>query len=973
METTEKLNNSLHIYDLINRVNREIIREKNKDSLFSKICNLAVQSGIFKIAFIGLFDFKNKITLDHQSGIPTEVINLFSIVDKPQKTVLQTGTYYLCNNIKTASEFSPLQNIISIVNIKSCIVLPVRQSGAIIGTLNLYATEIGFYEKEEIDLLVYLSGDISFALDQFIIERKHKENEEFSFETEKYFRHTLDNMLEGVQIQDFNFRYLYLNDTAVKHSNFSREELLGYTMPEKYPGIEHTNLFKTMQNCMSNRISARLTNEFTYPDSSKGYFDISIQPIPEGLYVLSVDISEQIKANEKLRKANRLYSFLSAINKSIVHIDNEDVLFDNACQVALNIGGFNMGWISLIDENNILSIRKFCGDESEARKILNFSGLDINNPLYKNTPALKVIKTGRQSFNNNLQNDPELANWKEEFIRQGIYAAISMPIKKYGEVVGIFGLFSGIENFFDEDETALLEEAAGDISFAIENLENKRKHIKAEELIIQNEIKFRALIEKSADMKTLSEADGTIIYSSPSVEKVLGYQKESLMFTSLFDIIHPDDVKEFTKNRKKIAEVNGASFSFQQRRRHKNGNWIWCEGTITNLLHEPGIQAMVANFRDISAKILAEQQREFDKNNFIALINNTKDLMWSIDRDYKLITSNKPFNDLVKLVSGNWIYNGINMLETGLPEKRVERYKNLYQRAFKGEVFMETEFTTSSGTATWAEISFYPIRNGKEIIGAACHSRDITGRKKVEEQLLNKNKELEKTNSELDRFVYSVSHDLRSPLTSVMGLASLIESEGKEENILGYNKMIQTSVNRLDQFIKNILSYSRNNRIEIDIRKINVKNNINEIIEALCNIKEASGITFELNIDEQQAFFSDEQRFNTIIENIISNAIKYHKHGQSENKFIKVSCKVDVENLHLSIEDNGVGIAPEYHEKIFQMFFRLQGKMAGSGIGLYIVKEIIEKLKGTIKVISKESVGTTFIITLKNMISENNK
>jgi len=914
-------------------------------------------------------------------------------------------------------------------------------------------------------------------------------------------------MLEGVQIQDLNFRYIYLNDAAVKHSNFSREELVGYTMLEKYPGIEHTNLFKTLQKCMLNRISAQLINEFTFPDSSKGFFELSIQPIPEGLYILSVDISEQIKATEKLRKANRLYSFLSAINKSIVHIDNEDILFENACQVALNIGGFKMGWISLIDENNILSIRKFCGDKNEAGRILNFSGLDINNPLYKNTPALKVIKTGRQSFNNNLQNDPELTNWKEEFIRQGIYAAISMPIKKYGEVVGIFGLFSGIENFFDEEETALLEEAAGDISFAIENLENTRKHIKAEELIIQNEKKFRALIEKSADMKTLSEADGTIIYCSPSVEKVLGYQKESLIFTSLFDIIHPDDVKEFTQNRKKIAEVNGASFSFQQRRRHKNGNWIWCEGTITNLLHEPGVQAMVANFRDISAKILAEQQMEFDKNNFIALINNTKDLMWSVNPEYKLITSNKPFNDLVKQISGNWIYNGLDMLKIGLPEKREQRYKVLYQRAFNGEAFMETESTSSTGTEIWSEISFYPIRNGTEIIGVACHSRDITSRKKVEEQLqnseafnrgvlnslsahicvidssgkivaineawkrfsndngetsiegtgkgsnyfnvcensaiggdlmasislkgmkdvlhghtevfhleypchsllgrqwfvmramkfesdttmivvshqditerklveeelINKNKELEKTNSELDRFVYSVSHDLRSPLTSVMGLASLIESEGKEENILGYNKMIQTSVNRLDQFIKNILSYSRNNRIEIDIRKINVKNNINEIIEALCNIKEAAEITFELNIDEQQAFYSDEQRFNTIIENIISNAIKYHKHGQSENKFIKVSCKVDVENLHLSIEDNGVGIAPEYHEKIFQMFFRLQGKMAGSGIGLYIVKEIIEKLKGTIKVISKESVGTTFIITLKNMISENDK
>jgi len=203
METTDKIKNALNIYAFISQVNREMIRGKDKDSLFSKLCQLAVESGKFKIAWIGLFDFKNKITLKYHSGLPStsEEINLFTIANKPQETVLQTGIHYLCNNINIAPEFSSFQNINSKINLQSCIVLPIRQSGAITGTLNLYATEIGFYEKEEIELLVDLSNDISFALDEFILEEKHKEKKSFHLKLKNTFATPLIICLKGFKFK----------------------------------------------------------------------------------------------------------------------------------------------------------------------------------------------------------------------------------------------------------------------------------------------------------------------------------------------------------------------------------------------------------------------------------------------------------------------------------------------------------------------------------------------------------------------------------------------------------------------------------------------------------------------------------------------------------------------------------------------------------------------------------------------------
>ncbi|MEZ7500546.1 PAS domain S-box protein [Flavobacterium sp. Arc3] len=233
-------------------------------------------------------------------------------------------------------------------------------------------------------------------------------------------------------------------------------------------------------------------------------------------------------------------------------------------------------------------------------------------------------------------------------------------------------------------------------------------------------------------------------------------------------------------------------------------------------------------------------------------------------------------------------------------------------------------------------------------------------------ELIITNRDLIKTNIELDRFVYSVSHDLRSPLTSILGLISFIEEESEEADTLEHANMIRNSINRLDEFIKKILSYSRNNRTGLEIEQIPLQKTVIDIAHSLQSMKEGKGINFIIDIEEQQPFHSDKLRFNTILVNLISNAIKYHKDEKS-NRYIKIVGQSDHEILQITIEDNGIGIAPAYHSKIFEMFFRLSGTKDGSGIGLYIVKDTLGVLQGTIKIHSEEGVGTAFTITLKNL------
>lgn len=156
-----------------------------------------------------------------------------------------------------------------------------------------------------------------------------------ALDTEKKYHATIDNMMEGFQIIDFNWRYLYVNDTVVKQSKFSREELLGYTMMEKFPGLENSRLFKVMQQCMDNRISNHFENKFIYQDESIGWFELSIQPIYEGILILSMDVSkrkqlelERIKYMQDLKEV--LHKISHEVRSPVVQIMGISELLDNS-------------------------------------------------------------------------------------------------------------------------------------------------------------------------------------------------------------------------------------------------------------------------------------------------------------------------------------------------------------------------------------------------------------------------------------------------------------------------------------------------------------------------------------------------------------------------------------------------------------------------------------------------------------------
>jgi len=226
-------------------------------------------------------------------------------------------------------------------------------------------------------------------------------------------------------------------------------------------------------------------------------------------------------------------------------------------------------------------------------------------------------------------------------------------------------------------------------------------------------------------------------------------------------------------------------------------------------------------------------------------------------------------------------------------------------------------------------------------------------------QLVQSNNQLKKLNDELDRFVYSTSHDLRAPLLSVLGLLKLAEGNVNENEMNRYHRMMESRLSSLDKFIKDITDYSRNNRLQIVNENVNLFSLTNEIWESLQYSADAQDIKFINDLPNNLIVANDGTRLRVVLSNLIANAIRYHDH-RKENKYIKVYHNITDSSFTLHVEDNGQGIAPELHNKIFDMFYRGNESSQGSGLGLYIVKETLAKLSGTIKLCSTPRQGSTF-------------
>ena len=371
--------------------------------------------------------------------------------------------------------------------------------------------------------------------------------------------------------------------------------------------------------------------------------------------------------------------------------------------------------------------------------------------------------------------------------------------------------------------------------------------------------------------------------------------------------------------------------------------------------------------------------------NMQGVIESTADRILAVDRKYRYLVFNRSHAEAVKRMVNKDLKVGDNLLEVmkSTPDITKGLRRNLI-RAMKGEQF------SSEGAMpdkTMWESSFNPICDSdKNISGVAVFARDVTERKRIEAQLKTLNEELmqqnfqlaaqeeelkatleelSERNFELDQLMYKTSHDLRSPLASIMGLVNLANLDKDEASRDNYLSKIEGRVKKLDEFIRSMLDYARVNRVEMAPENIDLKAVAQNCIRELEYLDNFKAVRTTLQVKGDASFRSDPLRVNIIFSNIISNAYKYF--NPEAGSFLTIKMEITATQARIDFQDNGIGIKPEHLTKIFNMFYRATDRSQGSGLGMYIVKQAIEKLGGTIDMKSEYGKGTRIKITLPNM------
>lgn len=488
---------------------------------------------------------------------------------------------------------------------------------------------------------------------------------------------------------------------------------------------------------------------------------------------------------------------------------------------------------------------------------------------------------------------------------------------------------------------------------------------KAEEVIRKSEFRLRTLFNSASD--AIFTMDNRIfIDCNEATLRIFQCSKEQIVGQTPYrfsPLKQPDGrLSEEAAMEKINAVLAGHPQFFEWRHIRYDGTPFDAEVSLNrlDLEDEVYIQAIV---RDVSERKQAEEE-----NRRLAMVaNTTTNIVILADGEGRIEWVNPAFTRItgytLEEVMGK---SGSLLFGSGSDRKALEF---MSERFHAGMGFKDVEILnyTKSGTPYWVSIELQPIHDkaGNAVQFISIQS-DITERKATQQALLDRHEELIKINAELDRFVYSASHDLRAPIASLLGLIEVARLEKNIDTIEQLLDMQKKSLYRLDRFIKDIVDHSRNTRLKVESEPVIFEAMINSIFEQLQFMENVKRIRKVVSVRQSGEFHTAPTRLDIVFNNLISNAIKYAD-LEKPDPYIEVDVTADEQSATIRIRDNGEGIPQEAQSRIFDMFFRASGKSAGSGLGLYIVKEAIQKIGGTIYVDSEYGKGTVFTVQIPNL------
>jgi PAS domain S-box-containing protein len=475
-----------------------------------------------------------------------------------------------------------------------------------------------------------------------------------------------------------------------------------------------------------------------------------------------------------------------------------------------------------------------------------------------------------------------------------------------------------------------------------------------EDAVARSERRFRALIEQSADAIVLNDAQGTITEASPALTRFLGYRRDEIVGRFAGDLIHPDDLERiaalFADCLQHDCPVGPAEYRIQ----HKDGSWRWVEGTATNLLGDPAVQAVVINVHDVTERKQAVERLADSEERFRLLVQHSSDIITILAPDGTVLYQSPSLERVLGYPPAE--REGQNIFATPLvhPDDAAAQHAMLRQALDQPNALVHAEYRLrhKDGRWRWIDAIARNLLHDPRIGGIIVNSRDITERKDYEQRK--------------DDFISIAAHELRAPLTSVQGFAQVLAQRaaraGRPDLVEIVSKITQ-QVSRMNTLVQELLDVSRlqTGNLVFDLQPVALNAVVHDIVEEI----QPLAPRHRLVIAEMEPVIvrADALKTAQVLRNLLLNAIKYSP--DADRVIVRITQEDRVGRVR--IQDFGVGIPVEEQERVFERFGRVQatrGRFPGLGLGLYITKGLVEGQGGTIGVESRPGAGSTFSFTL---------
>ena len=757
-------------------------------------------------------------------------------------------------------------------------------------------------------------------------------------ETEERYRNTLDNMVEGCAILNYDWTYLYVNEVNARQFRLRKEEMIGRNLFKLFPWMRETSFYPNIKRCLDERMALKFEEKYAFPDGSAAWYEVSVSPVQEGIFVIMMDITERKIAEESLKVSEQ--RFRSLFENMVEGFAYCRMLYVNGKPDDFIYLGVNQSFESLTGLKDVIG-----------KKVS-----EVIPGIRDSDPGLFEIY-GRVA----LTGKPERFEIYLAALKMWFFISVYSPLKEH--FVAVFDVIS----------------------------ERKR----TEEALRESEAKYKELVENAHSIIIKLDTEGRITYFNEYAQQFFGFKEEEIIGKSAIDTIVPKVESTGRDMDEMLAGIyedpNKHAININENIK-KNGDLVWIVWYNNALYDKEGNKTgHIAIGTDITEQRKAEQALRESEQRWVTTLASIGDAVIATDIMGKITFMNPVAEALTGWNRRDAIHRPIRSVFNIINEQTRQNAENPVEKVLGSGLIAgrmgNAILICPDGREVPVDHSGAPIKTEDgRITGVVLVFRDITERKVAEEVVRNYSLSLEETvkkrTAELEAakeraesadrlksaFLATMSHELRTPLNSIIGFSGIMLQEKagalnqEQKKQLG---IVQNSGRHLLSLINDILDLSR-----IEAGQLAIDYEYFDFQEVVVNVKEmvepsaiSKGLSFNISgVHEIGEIRSDKQRIKQILLNLVNNAIKFTEAGS-----ISIRCRRNNNFVTIEIADTGIGIKKENIDKLFNPFIRIESdltrKYEGSGLGLSICRKLLEKLHGEITVNSEYGAGSAFTIT----------